>query len=91
MQTCIHVWVYKTSVLQIGFRLGKFNFGNMGCAQELAAYLKLEGETEGYSVVFDYRQSPESRFETGTVDGHTIHSYIIPVLQEVPSVAAGGV
>ena len=59
--------------------------------QQLAAYLKLEGETEGYYVVFDYRQSPEPRFETDTVDGHTIHSYIIPVLQEVPSVAAGEV
>ena len=59
--------------------------------QQLAAYLKLEGEMEGYYVVFDYRQSSEPRFETDTVDGHTICSYIIPVLQEVPSVAAGAV
>ncbi len=55
--------------------------------QQLAAYLKLEGEMEGYYVVFDYRRSSESRFETNTVDGHTICSYIIPVLQEAPSVA----
>ena len=53
--------------------------------QQLAAYLKLEGEMEGYYVVFDYRRSSEPRFETETVDGHTICSYIIPVLQEVPS------
>lgn len=57
--------------------------------QQLAAYLKLEGEMEGYYVVFDYRQTSEPRFETETVDGHTICSYIIPVLQEAPSVAAG--
>ena len=56
--------------------------------QQLAAYLKLEGEMEGYYVVFDYRQSSEPRFETDTVDGHTIYSYIIPVLQEAPSSVA---
>ena len=59
--------------------------------QQLAAYLKLEGETEGYYVVFDYRRSSEPRTETDTVDGYIIYSYIIPVLQEAPSVAAGAV
>ena len=59
--------------------------------QQLAAYLKLEGETEGYYVVFDYRRSSEPRTETDTVDGYIIYSYIIPVLQKAPSVAAGTV
>ena len=59
--------------------------------QQLAAYLKLEGETEGYYVVFDYRQNPEPRIETDTVDGYTIRSYVIPVLQETLSVVAGEV
>lgn len=59
--------------------------------QQLAAYLKSEGETEGYYVVFDYRQSPEPRIETDTVDGYIIHSYIIPVLQEAPSVVVSAV
>ena len=59
--------------------------------QQLAAYLKLEGETEGYYVVFDYRQNPEPRIETDTLDGYTIRSYVIPVLQETVSVVAGEV
>ena len=29
------------------------------------AYLKLEGTTEGYYVVFDHRQDPEPRVESG--------------------------
>ena len=53
--------------------------------QQLAAYLTLEGETEGYYIVFDYRQQSEPRVETDTVDGCTIRSYLIPILQEVPS------
>ena len=32
--------------------------------RQLAAYLKLEGVTEGYYVVFDHRQNPEPRVET---------------------------
>lgn len=52
---------------------------------QLAAYLKLEGETGGYYIVFDYRQKSEPRLETDTVDGCTIRSYVIPILQEVPS------
>ena len=59
--------------------------------QQLAAYLKLEGESEGYYVVFDHRQNPEPRIETDTVNGHTIRCYVIPVLQEMPSVSAGEV
>ena len=53
--------------------------------QQLATYLKSEGATEGYYVVFDYREDSERRVETDTVDDCTIRSYVIPVLQAVPS------
>ena len=53
--------------------------------KQLAAYLKLEGAQEGYYVVFDHRNNPTPRIETETVDGLTIRSYIIPVVQEQPS------
>ena len=53
--------------------------------QQLAAYLKLEGATEGYYVVFDHRHAPEPRVETETIDDVTVRSYVIPVLQERPS------
>ena len=53
--------------------------------QQLATYLTSEGRAEGYYVVFDYRENSEPRAETDTVDGHTIHSYVIPVLQTLPS------
>ena len=57
--------------------------------QQLAAYLKLEGTTNGYYVVFDHRNEPESRVETETIDGLTIRSYVIPVIQEQPSSVSG--
>ena len=54
--------------------------------QQLAAYLKSEGATEGYYVVFDHRKEAEPRVETETFAGNlTIRSYIIPVIQEMPS------
>lgn len=53
--------------------------------RQLAAYLKLEGILEGYYVVFDHRQTPEPRVETEMLDEVSIRSYIIPVVQEVPS------
>ncbi|MDE0324844.1 MAG: AAA-like domain-containing protein [Candidatus Poribacteria bacterium] len=53
--------------------------------RQLARYLRLEGVTEGFYVVFDHRQSSEPRVETDIVDGVTIHCYVIPVVQEVPS------
>jgi len=53
--------------------------------QQLAAYMKLEGAVEGYYIVFDYREKPNSQVETDTVDGITIQSYVIPVLQQRPS------
>ena len=53
--------------------------------RQLAAYLKLEGATEGCYVVFDYRRTPEPRVETETIDDVTVRSYVIPVVQERPS------
>ena len=53
--------------------------------QQLAAYLSTEGVAEGYHVVFDHREVPKSRTETETIDGLTIQSYVIPVVQEHPS------
>jgi len=53
--------------------------------KQLAAYLRSEGITEGYYILFDHRQDPESRVETETIEGLTIRSYVIPVMQEPPS------
>ena len=55
--------------------------------KQLAVYLKLEGALEGYYVVFDHRKNPEPLVETETVDGVTLRSYVIPVMQEPPSVS----
>ena len=52
---------------------------------QLASYVRLEGTVEGYYVVFDHRNTPEPRVETETIDGLTIRSYVIPVIQEHPS------
>ena len=52
--------------------------------KQLAAYLKLEGATEGYYVVFDHRQNPECRVEMETLGGVSIRSYVILVMQETP-------
>ena len=54
--------------------------------KQLAAYLKLEGVREGYYVVFDHRVEPEPRLETETVESVKIRSYVIPVIQERPSI-----
>ena len=53
--------------------------------KQLAVYLKTEGVKEGYYIVFDHRENPEPRVETETIEGLTIRSYVIPVLQELPS------
>ena len=55
--------------------------------KQLAAYVELEGAKVGYYVVFDHRQQSESRVETETVDNVTLRNYVIPVLQEPPSVS----
>ena len=52
---------------------------------QLTAYLKTEGVTEGFYIVFDYRENAISQVETDTIDGYTIQSYVIPVLQQRPS------
>ncbi|MDE0401370.1 MAG: ATP-binding protein [Candidatus Poribacteria bacterium] len=52
---------------------------------QLAAYLKSEGATEGYYIVFDHRENPKPQLETDTLDGLTIRSYVIPVVQKRPS------
>ena len=58
--------------------------------QQLAVYLKSEGATEGYYVVFDHRKEAEPRVETETfADNLTIRSYVIPVIQEIPSLGGG--
>ena len=55
--------------------------------KQLAAYLTLENTHQGYYIVFDHRQNPEPRVETETLEGNvTIRSYVIPVVQERPSV-----
>ena len=53
--------------------------------RQLTHYVKLEAAREGYYVVFDHRKGPDSRVETETLDGLTIRSYVIPVVQERPS------
>ena len=53
--------------------------------KQLAVYLRAEGVTEGYYIVFDHRQDPEPRVEIETIEGLTIRSYVIPVMQEAPS------
>ena len=53
--------------------------------QQLAAYLSTEGVAEGYYMVFDHREVPKSHTETETINGLTIRSYVIPVVQERPS------
>ncbi len=53
--------------------------------RQLTAYLKSEGAVEGYYIVFDHREKPEPRIETETLNGFTVRSYVIPVIQEQPS------
>ena len=54
--------------------------------RQLASYLKLEGAAEGSYVVFDHRVNPEPRSETAELEGFKIRSYVIPMMQERPSV-----
>ena len=53
--------------------------------KQLVAYLRSEDVTSGYYIVFDHREDPEPRVETETIEGLTIRSYVIPVMQEPPS------
>ena len=53
--------------------------------KQLAEYLKLEGVTERYYVVFDHRKNPQALFEEEVIEGKAIVSYVIPVVQKRPS------
>ena len=53
--------------------------------KQLVTYLRSEDVTEGYYIVFDHREEPKPRVETETIEGLTIRSYVIPVMQELPS------
>ncbi len=53
--------------------------------KQLVTYLRSEGVTKGYYIVFDHREEPKPRVETETIEGLTIRSYVIPVMQELPS------
>ncbi len=52
---------------------------------QLATYVKSESAVEGYYVVFNHRKTAENRVETETLEGLKISSYVIPVIQEIPS------
>ncbi len=52
---------------------------------QLVSYVKSEKAEAGYYVVFDHRKTPEPRVETEKIKDLTIRSYVIPVLQELPS------
>ena len=56
--------------------------------KQLAKYLSIENANEGYYVVFDHRKNPEPQVETQTLPDLTIRSYVIPVVQERPSISA---
>ena len=53
--------------------------------KQLVAYLTLEDAAEGYYLVFDHRQQPQPRTETEQIEGRTLRSYVIPIIQERPS------
>lgn len=53
--------------------------------QQLAQYMKSENVREGYYVVFDHRETPKPTVETDTIENLTVHSYVIPVVQQIPS------
>ena len=53
--------------------------------RQLAKYLTLEDAAEGYYLVFDHRQQPQPLTETEQIEGRTLRSYVIPIVQERPS------
>ena len=68
-------YVVETKVWrgEVSFEKGK---------RQLASYLKSEGTSEGFYVVFDHRSNPIHITENNTVEGFEIRSYVIPVIQE---------
>ena len=73
-----HKYIVETKIWE-----GKLHYD--AGKKQLSAYLKLERVKVGYYIVFDHRAEPETFVETETIDGVTIRSYVIPVVQEVPS------
>ena len=53
--------------------------------KQLAIYMELENVEEGYYVVFDHRKSPEPQMVREDVNGVSIRSYVIPIMQKNPS------
>ncbi len=53
--------------------------------RQLAAYINTENALEGYYIVFDHRKEPIQQKEKERIDGASIQSYIIPVIQQQPS------
>lgn len=53
--------------------------------RQLAAYINTENALEGYYIVFDHRKESIQRKEKEEIDGASIRSYIIPVVQQQPS------
>lgn len=53
--------------------------------RQLAAYVNSENALEGYYIIFDHRKEPIQRKENERIDGASIRSYVIPVIQQVPS------
>jgi len=53
--------------------------------KQLAAYLGLEGVKQGYYIVFDHRSNPGAKQEEEIIEGKSIVSYTIPVMQKRPS------
>ena len=53
--------------------------------RQLAAYVNSENALEGYYIIFDHRKEPIRRKENERIDGASIRSYVIPVIQQVPS------
>ena len=53
--------------------------------RQLAAYLNSENALEGYYIVFDHRKEPIQLNEKERIDGVSIRSYVIPVIQQQPS------
>ena len=53
--------------------------------RQLAAYVNSENALEGYYIIFDHRKEPIRRKENERIDGASIRSYVIPVIQQQPS------
>ncbi|MCP4700055.1 MAG: hypothetical protein GY862_24865, partial [Gammaproteobacteria bacterium] len=53
--------------------------------RQLAEYLKSEGAKEGAYLVFDHRSKPQAQMDEELIEGKTIVSYCIPIVQKTPS------